>query len=107
MEITFVTLEELIAENEKQSKTPQGKEYNRIKNLLDENRVDVIQDIWVSPRTVRVSIVAKGDWKHTHMRLDLLVESLGYTLTKKVKHGRSNGDWYTATHYFHKKNVKG
>lgn len=103
MEITFVTLEDIIAENEKQSETAQGKEYNRIKNLLDEKQVEEVLDIWVSPRTVRVSIVAEGDWKHTHTRLDRLVESLGYTLTKKVKHGRSDSDWYTATHYFHKK----
>lgn len=105
MKATFVTLEDIIAENERVSKTPQGKEYNRIKNLLDKEQVDEIYNIWVSPRTVRVSIVAEGDWKHTHSRLDRLVESLGYVLTKKVKHGRSDSDWYTATHYFHKKRV--
>lgn len=102
MTLKIVTLEEMLAKTEKQPETALEKEYCRIETLLDEKRIEGVQDIWVSPRRVRLEIVARGDWKHTHARLDNWIKTLGYVLVKEVEHGHSDSDWYTSTHYFHK-----
>lgn len=47
--------------------------------------------------------VHEGDWKHDHIRLNLIMEKNGYELVGETHIGPpTGGDWYSAIHVFRK-----
>ena len=60
--------------------------------------VDIVRD-YDLPRVIGVQ-VTWGDWKHDHLRLDMIMEELGYThITTNVTE-EDGSDAYSAIHYY-------
>lgn len=54
-----------------------------------------------TPGAYRVSIMAEGDWKHTHAFLDSLMRALFNTeCAKETVIEDTESDWYTAEHEY-------
>lgn len=105
-ELKMVSLEELrasaIAAEQEKRKNPI---YAKVTDLIADHKVEGIRDVWVSPRKATIEILAEGDWKHTHARLDHLIGTLGYELRTETVNKYGNGhcdysDWYESFHVY-------
>lgn len=77
-------------------------EYNAINNYLRENDADY-DDIAVNNAEVEVS-VSWGDWKHSHMYLDTLMNNLGYIKEDEDVTEEDGSDTYSSIHYYKRVN---
>lgn len=46
--------------------------------------------------------IFKGDWKHEHIRCDLLMGNIGYTQKKNILIDEDGSDCYSAIHIYEK-----
>lgn len=80
---------------------------NKTRKVLKDN--NIYADVW--KRTLDdVDYIAvyinMGDWKHEHLRAKLILEKIGLVHVNEQIEEKTDGDSYSATHYFVVKNVE-
>lgn len=79
-------------------------EEKRINNYLYENDAD-FGDVYTTYDDGLVHIsVTWGDWKHSHLRNDWLMEQIGYELVDVQVTEEDGSDTYSADRIYRKKN---
>lgn len=79
--------------------------HTEIYNAIKDKKIEGISDVCLilgtpKSRYYKIEIVARGDWKHTHARLDWAMKDLGYEATKEQEIGYSDSDWYESVHCY-------
>jgi len=70
----------------------------RVDSLLNEYSISAYVNADYSLNTIYIDI-DWGDWKHDHLRCDMIMENEGFRLIN-TKIGESDGDCYNATHTY-------
>ena len=84
------------------AKTDYNKLREEVKGIF--KAFEMCYDYSVSPTDGTIEVeVEDGDWKHDHLYLDRVMNDKGFDLTGTNIREESDGDWYTATHFFKKR----
>lgn len=87
----------------KQTGYTMTKEVKEVYDYLKKNNAD-FYDVWDNSDGTICVDVKLGDWKHSHLRLQFLMEELGYSLIDRRTYDNEYEDTFSAIHTYLKMN---
>lgn len=76
-------------------------EYLRIYDNLWDNELDGLEEVYIN-RDGFVVLDIDGDWKHSHLRADHLMQMIGYKCVREEEMDDTGSDWGRSLHYYTK-----